>query len=221
MSAAQCAAKSRHDGCGIFAYRHTVMEKELTSQLKVRITPEEYLRLERAAETRSEYLDGQMIPMPGASREHNLIVANLLLTLGNELFDRPFEIYPSEMRVKVNFTGLYTYPDVVVAASHPHFEDHHVDTLLDPILLIEVLSKSTESYDRGRKFSHYRAVESLLEYVLVTQSECRIEQYVRQADGKWLYAESTDPDGSIELSSIACRLPLTRVYHKVEFPNPT
>ena len=193
------------------------MEKELTSQLKTRLTPEEYLQLERAAETRSEYLNGEMIAMPGASREHNLIVTNLLVTLGTELFDRPYEIYPPEMRVKVSPTGLYTYPDVVVVSADPRFEDQYVDTLLNPILLIEVLSQSTENYDRGRKFSHYRRVESLQEYVLVAQTECRVEQYVRQSDGKWVYSETTDPNGNVELTSIACRLPLNRVYHRVQF----
>ena len=196
------------------------MEKELTSQLRANLTPEEYLRLERAAETKSEYLDGEMISMPGASGAHNLIVLNLLVLLGNEFFDRPFEVYPSEMRVKVRPTGLYSYPDIVAVTSGPRFEDQHVDSLLNPILLIEVLSPSTESYDRGRKFSHYRAVESLQEYILVAQAECRVEQYARQADGKWLYTESTEPNGSIELTSVACRLPLARIYHKVEFENP-
>ena len=197
------------------------MERELTSQLKVRLTPEEYLRLERAAQTKSEYFDGEMISMPGSSYEHNVIVMNLLLTLGNQVSDRTAQIYPPDMRVKVSSTGLYTYPDVVVVCGDSRFEDQDVDTLLNPTLIIEVLSESTESYDRGRKFSHYRTVESLREYVLVAQSECRIEQYVRQSDGKWLYTESSDPDASLELTSIACRLPLTLVYRKIEFQSPT
>jgi len=197
------------------------MEKELTSQLKVRLTPEEYLRLERAAETKSEYLHGEMISMPGSSYGHNVIVMNILLALGNQLSDRAAQIYPPDIRVKVSPTGLYTYPDVAVVCGDSRFEDQHVDTLINPTLIIEVLSESTESYDRGRKFSHYRTVESLREYVLVAQSECRIEQYIRQSDGKWLYTESADPNASIELTSIACRLPLTRVYQKVEFKDPT
>ncbi len=155
--------------------------------------------------------------MPGASRKHIVIVANLARTLGNQLLDRPCEIYPVEMRVKVSSTGLYTYPDMAVVCGEPRFEDTHVDTLLNPALLIEVLSESTESYDRGRKFSHYRNIESLQEYVLVAQSECRIEQFVRQIDGKWLYTEKTDPDGSVEFISIACSLPITQVYHRIEF----
>ncbi|PYS53275.1 MAG: hypothetical protein DMG13_13360 [Acidobacteria bacterium] len=192
----------------------------MSSQLKVRLTPEEYLRLERAAETKSEYLDGEMLPMPGASREHNLIVTNIVAVLANQLLDRPCEVYPPDMRVKVSSSGLYTYPDVTVVCGEPRFEDPYVDTLLNPHLIFEVLSESSETYDRGRKFSHYRTVESLREYVLVAQSECRVEQFARQTGGQWLYVESTDPNGSIELPSIACRLPLSRVYHRIEFQPP-
>lgn len=185
------------------------------------MTPEEYLRLERTAETKSEYLDGEMIAMPGSSYEHNVIVMNILLALGNQLPERAAQIYLPDIRVTVSPMGLYTYPDVVVVCGDSRFEDQHIDTLINPKLIIEVLSESTESYDRDRKFSHYRTVESLREYVLVAQSECRIEQYIRQSDGKWLYTESTDPNASIELTSVACLFPLACVYQKIEFPDPT
>ena len=121
------------------------------------------------------------------------------------------------MRLKVSATGLYTYPDVIVADAEPAFEDTKVDTFLNPILLVEVLSKSTESYDRGRRFSHYQKLQSLQEYVLVSQYEFRVEQYMRQADGKWLYAETTDPHGHVVFDSIACRIPMEGLCHRVNF----
>ena len=193
------------------------MENEVTTQPKARITPEEYLALERKSETRSEYFDGEMFAMTGAQREHNRITVNLTAELHNQFADRPCEVFSIDMRTKVSATGLYTYPDVAVVCGEPEFEDDYVDTLINPQVIIEVLSESTESYDRGEKFSHYRAIDSLREYLLVSQTECRVERYVRQDDGNWIYSESTDPNSSIELTSIACRLPLSRMYHKVDF----
>jgi Uma2 family endonuclease len=193
------------------------MENEVSTQPKPRITPQEYLELERKAETRSEYFDGEMFAMSGARREHTKIVVNLAAELNTQFMDRPCEVYALDMRTKVSATGLYTYPDIAAVCDEPRFEDAHFDTLLNPQLIIEVLSDSTESYDRGKKFAHYRAIDSLREYVLVSQTECRIERFTRQDDGNWLYTETTDPDGSIELTSVACRLSLSRVYHKVDF----
>ena len=193
------------------------MEREVSTQPKPRITPQEYLALERKAEIKSEYFDGQMFAMSGATREHTNIVANITAELGNQFIDRPCEVYPLDMRTKVSPTGLYTYPDIAAVCGEPQFEDAHLDTLINPHLIIEVLSDSTESYDRGKKFAHYRTIDSLREYVLVSQTECRIERFCRQDDGNWLYTENADPDGSMELTSVACRLSLSRVYHKVDF----
>ena len=192
------------------------MENQVSSQPRIRLTPEEYLALERKAEAKSEYLNGEMIPMPGVSRRHSLIATNIMVDLGTQLYDRPCEVH-HDLRVKVSPTGLYTYPDIVVVSGQSTFEDAYIDTLLNPTLLFEILSKSTESYDRGEKFAHYRSVESLGEYVLVSQDNCRIEQFLRQSAGKWLYTETTDPNETIELSSIACRLSVSRVYHRIEF----
>ena len=192
------------------------MENQVSSQPRIRLTPEEYLALERKAEAKSEYLNGEMIPMPGVSRWHSLIATNVMVDLGTQLHDRPCEVH-HDLRVKVSPTGLYTYPDVVVVSGQSIFEDAYIDTLPNPTLVFEILSKSTESYDRGEKFAHYRSVESLGEYVLVSQDNCRIEQFLRQSDGKWLYTETTDPNETIELSSIACRLSVSRVYHRIEF----
>ena len=193
------------------------MENEVSTQPKTRITPQEYLELERKAEIRSEYFDGEMFAMSGASREHTKIVANITTELNTQFMDRPCEVYMLDMRTKVSPTGLYTYPDVVAVCAEPEFEDSNFDTLVNPQLIIEVLSNSTESYDRGKKFAHYRTIDSLREYILVSQTECRTERFSRQDDGSWLYTESTDPDGSIELASVACRLSLSLVYHKVDF----
>ena len=173
--------------------------------------------MERKAEIRSEYFNGEMFAMSGASREHAKIVANLTAELINQFRGRPCEVYPIDLRTKVSATGLYTYPDIAAVCGEPKFEDEHFDTLINPNLIIEVLSDSTELYDRGKKFAHYRTINSLREYVLVSQTECRIERFTRQDDGNWLYAENTDPVGSIELTSVTCRLSLSLVYNKVDF----
>jgi len=201
--------------CAIFIEKQ--MENELSSQSKTFLTVEEYLRIERTSLRKSEYFNGVMTEMTGVSREHNLIVTNVLALLATQMHDRPYEVYPSEMRVKVSSTGLYTYPDVIVADAEPAFEDRELDTFLNPIILVEVLSKSTESYDRGRKFSHYQKIQSLHEYVLVSQYEFRVEQFVRQADGKWLYTDTTDPNGHVVFESIACRVSMEGLYHRVNF----
>jgi Uma2 family endonuclease len=193
------------------------MEKELSSNSKAFTSVEDYFRIEETALRKSEYFNGEMTEMPGVSREHTLIVTNLVIRLGTQLFDRPFEVYSSELRLKVSATGLYTYPDVIVSEAEPAFEDRGSHTFLNPILLVEVVSKSTESNDRGRKFLHYQRIPSLQEYVLLSQYEFRVEQYVRQADGKWLYTETTDPNGHVVFDSIACRIPMEGLYHRVNF----
>src|SRR5262245_46847116 len=130
-----------------------------------RVTPEQYLVLERKADFKSEYLNGYIIAMAGASREHNLIAGNLHGELRSQLKGRPCETYVSDMRVFIDRTGLYTYPDIVAVCGEARFQDDGVDTLLNPTVIVEVLSDSTERYDRGRKFGHYRQLPSLREYV--------------------------------------------------------
>ena len=193
------------------------MEREVSTQPRLRITPEEYLALERKAETRSEYVDGEMFPMPGGTLVHGRIITNLIVELGTQLLDRPYEVHTGHLGVKAHRMGSYFYPDVSIVAGEPELEDEHRDRLLNPLVLFEVLSSSTESCDRGLKFAHYRTIESLREYVLVSQTEFRIERYLRQDDGNWLYSEVTDPDGSLELASVVCRIPLSRIYRKVDF----
>ena len=190
----------------------------MSSQPTTQLTPEEYLAIERRAEYKSEYIDGEMVGMTGASRRHNLIAANISREIGQQLRGRPCEGYISDMRVRVPSTRLYTYPDVVVVCGEPRFEDDYVDTLLNPTLIVEVLSESTELYDRGKKFGFYRTIESLAEYLLVAQDECRVEQYVKQPDGRWMLSDYRSPEEVAELSSIQCRLALKEVYDKVVLP---
>jgi Uma2 family endonuclease len=184
---------------------------------KRRLSPAGYLALERAAETRSEYLDGEVFAMAGASRRHNLITANVIARLGLQLERRPCEVYPSDMRVTVPATGLYTYPDVVVVCEEPRFEDAELDTLLNPTLLVEVLSGTTAGYDRGAKFDHYRAIESLREVLFVAQDRVHVVRYERQEDDTWLLSETRESGDRVLLPSIDAELRIAQVYAKVRF----
>ncbi len=184
------------------------------------ITAADYLALERQADAKSEYLNGCIYAMSGASRSHNRITFNLARRIGNQLGGRRCEGYVNDLRVKVSPTGLYTYPDVVVVCGEPRFEDQHVDTLLNPTVIIEVLSDSTEAYDRGEKFAHYRALESLTDYLLVAQDQPRIEHFRRQPDGQWLYSAADGLDSQVAIANIGCVLQLAEVYERVAFAEP-
>lgn len=192
----------------------------MSLQPRHKYTPEEYLALEREAQCKSEYYAGEIFAMSGATEAHNLIVGNLVREIGLRLKGRPFRVYPSDMRVKVSNTGMYTYPDLSALCGEPKFEDNVHDTLLNPTVLIEVLSKSTESYDRGVKFGHYRTIESLQEYVLVSQESPRIELFTRQSGGGWLLTEAIGLEASLRIASLDCDLPLGEVYDKVTFGVP-
>jgi Uma2 family endonuclease len=187
----------------------------MSSQIKPYISPAEYLRLERQSEYKSEYVNGEIFAMTGASRKHNLVSGNIFGELRQQLKGRPCEAFMVDMRVKVTATGLYTYPDVVVVCGEPKFEDKYVDTLLNPTVLVEVLSQSTERYDRIAKSSYYRTLDSLTEHLLVAQDEVRLEQYVKQENGTWLLFEYTSLEMVVELPSISCALDLSDVYDKV------
>ncbi len=175
---------------------------------------EEYLTLERNALYKSEFHNGEIFAMTGASRKHNLIAFNIARELGVQLKNRPCEAYIADMRVKAAKARSYHYPDIAVVCGKPEFEDAHVDTLLNPTLLIEVLSPSTEAYDRGAKFAHYRKIASLCEYLLVTQDQPSIERYVRQGD-VWILSETVDIEATVALENIGCSLSLREVYDKV------
>ncbi|MDT7780697.1 MAG: hypothetical protein QOC99_3209 [Acidobacteriota bacterium] len=188
----------------------------MSFQSKSLLTPEEYLVIERKSEIKHEYFGGEVFALVGASRRHNRITANLIRILGNQLLDRPCNVYPSDMRVKVSATGKYTYPDVVVACDEEKFDDAENDTLLNPVVIIEVLSEATEAYDRGKKLEQYQNIESLKEYLLVAQEPYRIEQYVRQSDKEWRYSEHHQTEDIVQVSIIGCELALKDVYAKVE-----
>lgn len=190
----------------------------MTRQAKTYITPEEYLALERRSEHRSEYYGGEIFAMTGASRKHNLIVVNIGSELRNRLKGRACETYTSDMRVHVPATGLYTYPDVVVVCGEPQLEDENLDTLLNPVLIVEVLSKSTARYDRADKFTDYRSIPSFKEYMLVAQDEYRVEHYARQSDSRWLLTEYRSLEDAVLLVSLDCSLPLKEIYDRVSLP---
>ena len=187
----------------------------MSSLPKTYLTPEEYLAFDRKAEVKSEYYAGQVIAFAGASKRHNLIVANVLAGIHRQLVDRPCNVYPSDMRVRISKTGMYAYPDVVVTCGEEQFADDNNDILLNPIMLIEVLSESTANYDRGDKFEHYRRIETLREYILVSQELHRVDQYVRQNDTQWLLTEFHTGEDSIKFSSINCELSLKEIYAKI------
>ncbi|HEX2907490.1 MAG TPA: Uma2 family endonuclease [Phototrophicaceae bacterium] len=181
------------------------------------MTEAEYLELERASEFKHEYVGGTVLAMTGASRAHNLISVNVITTLKNQLRGQPCEVYPGDMRVKVEVTRLYTYPDISVVCGGARFADTALDTLVNPTLIIEVLSPSTERYDRGKKFQNYRELESLQEYVLIAQDGARVECYRRQANGIWELRDASGLTAQLELASVGCRLDLAEVYDQITF----
>lgn len=187
----------------------------MSTQLILQFTPRDYLAWERQQETRHEYFAGEIYAMTGASREHNLVCLNIAASLHTQLRGKPCEVYNNDMRVKVSETGIYTYPDIVAACADPQFEDAEVDTLLNLVLIIEVLSDSTEPYDLGAKFQHYRTLPSLRDYLLVAQTEYRVEHYVREVSSRWSLTEYRGLDDRIELASVDCRLILRDMYERV------
>ena len=192
------------------------METIETTAARALLTPEEYLVRERKALTKSEYRDGQIHAMPGASHEHNVIMGNTFAELHFQMRDRTCIVYPSDMRVKVSAAGLYTYPDVIVVCDEPRFDDTHFDTLLNPTVLIEVLSPSTAAYDRGEKFASYQKLDSLREYVLISQDSVCVEHYLQQ-EQDWNLTEFRSLADVFSLVSIGCELSLQAIYAKVQF----
>jgi Uma2 family endonuclease len=180
-------------------------------------TAAEYLAAERTAPYKSEYIAGQIVAMSGVSREHSLITGNLFRVLSTQLLDGPCEIHASDLRVKVSARGMYTYPDLVVVCGEAQFEDAQVDTLLNPTLIVEVLSPSTEAYNRGAKFGYYRQLPSLREYLLVAQDQVLLEHFVRE-EGGWLLTAATDPTSTLRLPAIGCEVPVAEVYRRVDLP---
>jgi Uma2 family endonuclease len=186
---------------------------------KKKLTEAEYLAIEWEAECKSEFLNGEMFPMAGASWQHNKLTANLLGELYQRLKGGPCDVYAADMRVKVTRTGLYTYPDLLIVCGPPEFDPMDANTLVNPQVIYEILSKSTEGYVRGAKFRHYQRLPSLQEFVLVSQDQMLLERFVRQSDGRWLLTNFDDPAGEFALASIPVRVPIADIYRGVELPN--
>jgi len=178
-------------------------------------TPEDYLMFERTHTDRHEFADGQIIQQAGGSRNHSLIGANIVSSLHQQLRSRPCIVYGSDMRIAIPRARRYVYPDVSVACEASHFEDAHEDTLTNPTVIIEILSPSTERYDRGKKFQAYQTIESFQEYVLVTQDIVMVEHFAWRSDALWTFEALTELSETISLPSIQCILHLAEVYAKV------
>lgn len=183
---------------------------------RVKMSPEEYLAFERASDEKHEYVDGEIFAISGGTYEHSLLCSNVAYELRHALIDRPCDVLGSDMKIKVATTNRFFYPDASVVCGDPIFGDEVRDSVLNPKLIVEVLSDSSERYDRGEKFAHDRRVESLQEYVLVSQKEPLVEHYSRQADGVWLY-RALGRGERLVLPSVGCALAVDRIYLKV-FP---
>jgi Uma2 family endonuclease len=179
------------------------------------LTPEEYIALERKATLKSEYLSGEIVAMSGASNAHNLITMNVAARLYNQLTKRGYKVLLSNMRVGIGAGVSYFYPDVTVVCDEPRFEDDTFDTLTNPQVIVEVLSTSTESYDRGKKFARYRQLESLQEYILISQDRVMVEHYLRQGN-QWILSEFSALENVFPLTSIGAELTLNHIYRFVE-----
>ena len=177
-------------------------------------TPKEYIALERKATLKSEYINGEIFAMSGASNAHNLITLDIGTELNIQLRERQCLVYTNDMRVRTSPSGSYFYPDVVVVCGKPHFEDNAFDTLLNPVLVMEVLSPSTEVYDKGEKFRHYQELASLREYILVSQDRIRVEHY-RLTETQWVQTEFQAREDVLPLASIGCELLLQDIYRRV------
>lgn len=187
----------------------------MSTQPKGFLTPEQYLEIERKAEYKSEYYAGEMFAMSGARFGHNRLAWNIIVGIGPQIRSRGCAGCPSDMRVFVNATGLYTYPDVVVVCGEPKLQDAHGDTLLNPTLIVEVLSPSTEAYDRGLKFENYRSIPSLAQYLLVASERISVDLFTRQPSDEWLLTTAHQPEDTVDLASVGCKLTLADIYQNI------
>jgi Uma2 family endonuclease len=189
----------------------------MTTQTVTHVTPEEYLAAERLSETRSEYFDGGVCPMTGGTVSHNRITVNLILELGTQLRSADCRVHATDLKLALPGSGKFFYPDVLVVCGDLQIYDERKDIITNPDLVIEVLSPSTEAFDRGAKRLAYMTLESLKEYLLVAQDSPLVEQYVRNEDGSWTYTAAEGLEGSLMLPSVECTLNLGAVYNRVDF----
>ena len=182
-----------------------------------RVSGSEYLAFERAAEHRSELVEGRIVAMAGGTRRHALICDNLVERVRARLRGSSCQPFSASMRVKIEATGNYTYPDLSIVCGEERYEDRRQDTLLNPRLIVEVLSPSTERHDRGWKFKNYQLIQSFEEYVLISQDEPRVERFARQGDVGWLMTQVTGLDRAVYLQSVNCEIPMNEVYEGVVF----
>src|SRR5579883_2799709 len=194
-------------------------ERFMSTQLKRRYTLEEYFDIELSSDERYEYWDGEIFCMSGVSSVHARIEINFITTLANKLKGRGCFVFPANMRLKVPSMPPYRYGDLSAVCGKPNYEViGGVEALTNPQLIVEVLSSSTEGYDRGEKFSHYKSIPSFTEYILVEQRHAHVTQYVKQANGLWLQSEAKDIKETLRLSSLNCAVALEDLYEGVEFP---
>jgi len=179
-------------------------------------TPEEYLALEEVAETKSEYLDGEIVAMTGGTANHNQISLNFAIQLRLGLKGQPYRVFINDMRLWIPRNRRYTYPDIMLIAGSPIFTDDSNTTVTNPIIIAESLSKSTQDYDRGEKFDAYRSIPELQEYILIDQYKIHVIQYRKTADG-WLLTEYESIDAVLSLSSVNLQISLSEIYDLVEF----
>ncbi len=190
----------------------------MSSAAKAKLTVQEYLAMERASEIKHEFYDGDIFAMTGGTAAHSLIATNFASEARAALKDRPCVVFNSDLRVKVNSSGLYTYPDVTIVCGQQQFDDDQRDTLVNPTVIVEVLSKSTAIYDRGTKSKHFRKIESLQALILVEQDSPVVEVYRRQPEGNWLLTEATELSESIAIQPLGIVIPLSEIYRNVTFP---
>jgi Uma2 family endonuclease len=184
-------------------------------------TLDQYLEQEQQSEVRHEYFAGQIFDMAGSTPQHNRITVNLSSALNFQLRGRKCQVFSIDVRVKIPNTGLYTYPDVTVVCGAVQYDERDANAITNPKVIIEVLSKSTEAYDRGDKFAHYRQLEEITDYLLVTQERKRVEHYVKQSDYQWLLTVFENESEALIIEGIDCRLTLAEIYENVDFTRLT
>jgi len=180
-------------------------------------SPQEYLELEVNSEIRHEYINGLIIPMTGGTPNHNQLALNFSGTLNYLLKRQPYQVFVTDQRLWIPTRKIHTYPDIMVVKIPLEYEQGRKDTLVNPVMIAEVLSKSTKSYDRDEKFAAYRTIPSLQEYILIDQYTMHVEQYFKTDNNKWIFSEFTDADVSLNLASISCQIMLSDIYDKVNY----